>query len=138
MTFFTLYHVVGIKVGCSKEYDARCLQNRMTYGFDVEIVILEEFFGDEKGATLREEYWAKSFGYKVGNGYRNAIEARRIAGKNSVQSPHHASQREECRQAFLAAGTKASNVPLTCPHCGKTGQATAMFRWHFARCRKKA
>ena len=136
MSLFVVYHVVGVKVGCTKDFDRRCEENRITYGPDIAIDVLEEFTGTEEFAAEREAFHANAMGYRLGNPYDKAIHARREMARRSLDSPTHASKREECRQAFLKAGTAASNVKITCQHCGKTGQARAMLRWHFSNCRK--
>ena len=34
-------------------------------------------------------------------------------------------------------GMKQSHPIHTCPHCGKIGKGTAMFKWHFDKCKQK-
>jgi len=34
-------------------------------------------------------------------------------------------------------GMKQNHPTHQCPHCGKIGKGTAMFKWHFDNCRKK-
>jgi hypothetical protein len=32
---------------------------------------------------------------------------------------------------------KGQQINFTCPHCGKTGGASGMTRWHFTNCKNR-
>ena len=134
---FTVYHVVGVKVGCTKDFEARSAQNRVTYGADIEIQILEEIVGDVGLAADREAQWARELGYAVGVRYDAAIQNQRDRARASVQSPRHNTNDPEHQKRYAAAGLKASNVRIRCHHCRKLGQARAMLRWHFDNCKQR-
>jgi hypothetical protein len=65
-TVYTIYHVVGVKVGCTCNFDRRRVQNQERYGSDTVIEILDivsescgpDFAGDVEWA------WADWFGYQ--------------------------------------------------------------------------
>jgi hypothetical protein len=70
-TVYTIYHVVGVKVGCTCNFDRRRVQNQERYGSDTVIEILDivsescgpDFAGDVEWA------WADWFGYPRTNHY---------------------------------------------------------------------
>jgi hypothetical protein len=62
---YTIYHILGVKVGCTKNFQRRCLQNKRKYGDHIEIEILEQLddsIGDGAVGDL-ELKWSKSLGY---------------------------------------------------------------------------
>lgn len=134
---FVIYHVVGVKVGCSKEFERRCEQNRATYGADIEIRILEELAGDEIQAAAREAHWARELGYRLGTPYDEAIQNQRDRARASVNSPRHNMNDPEHQARCVAAMHKVTNARIPCRHCGKVGQARAMLRWHFDNCKQR-
>lgn len=177
---YMIYHVKGIKVGCTKNFEARCLQNKAMYGDDIEIEILE-ILEDEIGDSVAGDVelgWSISLGYRKQTHYkiscenldgawswkgkkgfavrtdlartsyltkeqyqelgrkggRKGFEAQWKAGKN----PFHNSEiqsRNAKRAAELGRGGMKKIVE--CPHCGKSGMAAIMGRWHFDKCRNK-
>ena len=65
-------------------------------------------------------------------------QRRRIQGKeHSLANPEMI---KKCTEAKLAANVKRPDLgqsnkkQATCPHCGKTGGANTMKRWHFDNC----
>jgi hypothetical protein len=139
---FVIYHVVGVKVGCSKDFARRCAENRSQYGVGIEIEVLDEFEGDDDEATRREAEHARRLGYDPGTPYSSAMHARREAGRRggivaSGRDSHNSRDPEHMAKfiAAGAAGVATSCRRIECPNCGKVGQARAMARWHFANCR---
>jgi DNA-directed RNA polymerase subunit RPC12/RpoP len=68
---YTIYHVVEIKVGCTRNFDRRVKQNKEMYGENVQIEILETLshLAGTKHAGDREHWWADHFGYPRANHY---------------------------------------------------------------------
>lgn len=56
---------------------------------------------------------------------------QRRASEMNIGRKHDETTREKLRAAHAEA------VPLTCPHCGKTG-GRIMLRWHFDKCKQKS
>lgn len=142
MAQYVVYEIVGIKVGCTKEYETRCAQNRVTYGAEIVIEILERHEGDDDTASEREIFWTKARSYKSNNTYADAIKSRRSAGVKSVNSPRHPvnvpAHQVNWREAGKHYETIIMRTQTTCPHCGKVGQTGNMFRWHFDKCKSKS
>ncbi len=63
MKKYTVYHIPGIKVGCTSRFSERCKENRSKYGKDIDIkVVLETDDIDE--ADELEEFCNQEAGYK--------------------------------------------------------------------------
>jgi len=78
MKEYTIYHIPGIKVGCTADFKTRCNSNKRRYGQAIEIEILERF--PEGILTLTEISdleWAHAanYGYALGQRYENSIKA---------------------------------------------------------------
>jgi len=73
---FTIYHILGIRVGCTNCFELRCKQNKKKYGDHIVIEVLDtwpisvgcKFAGD------REWEWADCFNYKRGKHYSEKLE----------------------------------------------------------------
>lgn len=50
-------------------------------------------------------------------------------------SDEHKKKTGERNKRLIEESNHPFAISLTCPHCGKRGQKTAMIRWHFDRCR---
>lgn len=59
----TIYHLVGIKVGCTNNIKSRTARNRRTYGRDIRVEILEEFSGTISECADLESEWSVRLGY---------------------------------------------------------------------------
>lgn len=55
---------------------------------------------------------------------------------SGVNNPYFGKEHSEETRAKMRAA-HAVRPPVTCPHCGKTGQINTMKRWHFENCRSK-
>lgn len=53
------------------------------------------------------------------------------------KNPFYGQKHSEAALAKMRAA-HAARPPVSCPHCGVTGQLNTMKRWHFDRCRSKA
>jgi hypothetical protein len=62
---------------------------------------------------------------------REAV-SERFAGK--AKSEEH---KQKLREASKAKASKEPKPQITCPHCGKTGGAPTMKRWHLDNCKNK-
>jgi hypothetical protein len=68
---YTIYHVVGIKVGCTNDFDRRKIQNQERYGSSIEMEILDmvsDLCGDKFAGDV-EWAWSDWFGYPRMNHY---------------------------------------------------------------------
>lgn len=83
---YTIYHVPGVKVGCSENVKKRIKQQ----GYD-EYEIIEILHG-KKEASEREIYWQKKLGY--GRDSWNTYEGTRIAGVYAAKPKALAKRRE--------------------------------------------
>jgi hypothetical protein len=82
---YTIYHVVGVKIGCTTDFERRFHQNKEIYGKDVVIEILEVYpieVGD-KFAGDREWEFADAYGYPRRNHFsqrwNNAISKEQLS-----------------------------------------------------------
>jgi hypothetical protein len=74
---YTIYHVVGIKVGCTIAPKRRFRQNRDLYGENIQIEILDELENcSAQFAGDREWEWADAFGYPRGYHYTARWDVR--------------------------------------------------------------
>ena len=64
----------------------------------------------------------------------DALRARYAVEFVGEGNPFFGKQHTEETRAKMRAA-HAARPPVTCPHCGKTGQLNTMKRWHFDRCR---
>ena len=102
---YYIYHIPGIKVGCTENFSRRCLENRSKYGTDITIELLETV-NDIKVADQRENDYSKMLGYgelephqrysrarKFGKSYAGTkqslehIEKRRLQNKGKKRTP---------------------------------------------------
>ena len=146
---FTIYHIPGIKIGCSNEVDER-VENQ---GFDYYEVL--ETHEDIYVASKREIELQKEYGlpvdkcpYYVSYLNRNnnlTFEDRskagkiggKITGKKNVESGHFASIQSLGSKAGAISPNNANRLKTECPHCGKIGAKFVMGRWHFNNCKYK-
>ena len=57
--------------------------------------------------------------------------------KEKARKSHLGKTLSDCHRQKIGAGRKGKVMQSTCPHCGKTGSAIAMGRWHFDNCKEK-
>ena len=142
MPTYTIYHVVGIKVGATKDFKTRSMQNRMTYGQDVVIEVLQRFttkdrvLGDALASQLEAEA-AKQYGYKSQNSYTNAMAAMQAAGHSVRMHPNNKAHDPEFWRGIAPKGHAVLYEQVGCPYCPVVGSYRIMQRWHFDRCKAK-
>lgn len=75
---YVIYHVVGIKVGCTKNFERRRIQNESRYSDAIEIKVLEEIplEAGDKVAGDKEWQWSDRFGYPRANHYTQRWDTR--------------------------------------------------------------
>ena len=161
MKQYTIYYVVGIKVGCTKSFTVRQIDLRKQFGPDIEIRVLEtlpDYVGDQVAGD-KEWEWADRLGYWRGAHYSTnswnhsmtpeARERHRTNPWGSVtQSPEERTERarkrwknwtpemrSERNKIVSSSPRQPQKLQVECPHCGKVGQARTMKRWHFDNCR---
>tara|TARA_R110000772_G_C12988504_1_gene406721 strand:+ start:58 stop:489 length:432 start_codon:yes stop_codon:yes gene_type:complete len=142
MRTYYIYHIIGVKIGCS--YQPKYRVNRQGYS---EYEILEEHT-DIYEASRREKILQAEYGYEVDqneywiaveNGAKsNALtkEAMAKGGRNSVQN-----MRSHLTKEILASGGKAGKgvpkVKSECPHCKRMIAHNLIDRWHNDNCALK-
>lgn len=161
----TIYHIPGVKVGCTIDFKNRKKQ----YPPDTIFEILEELenITDEEAGDIEWSY-ADKFNYPRRTHYKfnwnsNLTSEQRIKiGKNNaahmssvglsgaggkiggkVQGKINAENGHMTMLGKIygpingkAQGLINGKVERTCPHCGKSGKGPAMLKWHFERCKK--
>lgn len=159
---YYIYHIPGIKIGCSKNPKRRIKKQGYT-----EYTILEAHT-DIQIASEREILLQQEYGYKVDcTHYKQTITAPTLDGikkgsqngelkKWILQNPEQYKEIQK-KSASLGGkirgpiqgkinkenghisrlGIEASKIQATCPYCGKEGQRANMHRWHFENCKFK-
>lgn len=163
MPTHVIYHIPGIKVGCTTDLDYRKYTANQDGKGDIykEAVVIEELNCSDQEAGDREWYWADHYGYKRGPHYsdmmkghltqknnklglhdpsirRMGTEASRVAGEGLWNPENrHVITPEAARLGLEARRSRGTDVfkIVTCPHCGTEGNSTIMARWHFDRCK---
>jgi len=160
---FYIYHIPGVKVGCSTNPKKRTKDQ----GFNSYEIL--ECHEDIKIASEREIYFQEKFGYgrdnnsDYENSYKARIEAGKIGGKANKESgwitqlgftqgklnKENGTLLKAARLGGKVTGSNLSkeylanlgkiggNKKVTCPHCNKEGLARPMHRWHFNNCKYK-
>jgi len=73
---YYIYHIVGVKIGCSKNPKRRCKEQNASNWHILEI------HTDDKIASKRERELQKEYGYRVDDcDYSNIIKAQKIGSK---------------------------------------------------------
>jgi len=100
----TIYHIPGIKYGCTNNIKRRSRENRDKYGKDIVIeVVKQELMTLTEAADIEREL-NKQAGYKPWSRY-DAV-----------------------------GGSWPAPKTIECPHCGTSGGEYVMQRWHFDKC----
>jgi hypothetical protein len=152
---YTIYHVYGVKIGCTKNYPDRCLGQ----GFEDGSFGIEDLVSDDCGKKFAgdvEKFWQKYYGYRVDRGHYLYLdemgrrsgelgttgfqsgEAGKVGGRRSseeqIRSGTHISQLGLTGLQTGVAQRIAGRKEHTCPYCGKIGRGNVMFRHHFDNC----
>lgn len=155
-TYF-IYHIPGIKIGCTKQVEIRVKEQGYT---QYELL---ETHTDIVKASEREIELQKEYGYKVDNipyyitlkapNLNGCIKGGKTQGRINAENGHSANQfrkiasiggkaaHQKHKQLYSEMGKelgkKVSQIKVECPHCGKVGQRAAMGNWHFDKCKLK-
>lgn len=160
---YYIYHIIGKKIGCSKNPKRRVKQQGFT-----EFEILEQH-EDINIASERELELQKQFGYKVDNTFYKqtisspTLEGIKKGGQNGVlkkwmeENPEEfkKNQRIAAKLGGLKQGpiiskinkenghmsqlgkkmTEYNNRVQICPHCGIESRGVGYIRWHGNNCK---
>lgn len=141
---YYIYHIPGIKIGCSIDPKRRVKAQKYN-----EFEILE-FHTDINIAAKREVELQIQYGYKVDKGskvYSDKFFSKMGKSGGNKHTPAQLKAREENRKKSKSftnskiqsdLGKKAfaaQFVELICPHCSKVGKGRIMYRHHFDRCK---
>ena len=157
MTNYYIYHVAGIKVGCTKNLKRR-VEKEQGY-LDYEVL---EVYTDKAIASKREKELQLEFGYRVDGGEYSQMEAmgrissvKNLNNKVGIHNP-------ERRKEYASLGGKAQG-PITgaknresghiqklgrqlaeynnrlqsCPYCEVESRGIGYIRWHGENCKHK-
>ena len=149
---YYIYHIDGVKIGCTKDLTKRMRDQGFT---DWEI--LEEHT-DINLASTREIELQTEFGLPIdkipywktiehaqsgsvlggrtgkGGGNPNMSTTGEVWGK--INGKLYGSTNGKLHGS--ANGTKSQSYSYTCPHCNKIGKGSIYFRWHGDNCKLKA
>ena len=133
---YYIYHIPGVKIGCSKEPEKRIADQGYT---DYEILEQHE---DIFVASDREIELQKEHGYRVDrNPYWQSLQNRHKWNSEScakaIETKRLKGNISNSGLAVLERGTHNMLQKTKCPHCNKTGSYVAMKRWHFDNCKHK-
>lgn len=153
---YYIYHIEGIKIGCTKQPEIRVKEQ----GYK-EFEILETH-SDIKIASKRERELQKEYGYRVDNinysqtinnqSLQGSIKGGKIAGNLNKENGHiqtlhlkagnlggkaaHKKHPKLFSELGKKLGKIQANKNYICPHCGKEGKTSGMYTWHFDNCLK--
>ena len=132
---FYLYHIKGVKWGCTKRLEQRLKSQGYSIS-DIEKIIkvddieladkLERKLNDEYGYTNQHQSYIKTLAKSVKGGKSNK-QATSILLKHRHKGP----------KASLESKKHNSKQKYTCPHCNKIGYGLPMLRWHMDNCKLK-
>lgn len=142
MEIYYIYHIPGVKIGCSKTPKKRV--NDQGYS---DFEILEEHI-DINQASKREKELQRIYEYRVDRpNYSKIVELASIAGKKggSKSGPKLVKSGHLAKIGLIAvskgspskAGKANCAILRECPYCKKQGKGPTMFRYHFENCKFK-
>ena len=156
---YKIYHIPGVKIGCSIDPKSRVRKQGYT---DYEI--LEEHtdihIASDREIELQEEYGYgrdnKPYYMTVAMPTKEGCSKGGIkSGRNNANSGHMKSiasmgglvggKKNADTGQVMAMGKKygpanakrMNNTKYICPHCDKEGKSPSMKRWHFDNCKNK-
>lgn len=130
---YYIYHIPGVKIGCTKNYPARPASQSDNYE-------LLEVHDDIYIASDREIELQKEYGLRCRSNIPYYLSVERAAMASKVNDGSHLIGRTLSKDhvdKLHAHIPQLNKKKVECPHCGKIGQKTAMGRWHFNNCKKK-
>ena len=129
ITMYSIYHIPGVKIGCTKNSPRRRVKQQGYEDFEV----LETHTCIET-ATIREKELQAEYGYKV----------ERVGYKAAAVGGQSGGSKTGCNnwEVFVAARNpqKAADARTqsTCIHCGLKGLTGNINRWHNDNCRHRS
>ncbi len=146
---YYIYHIEGVKIGCSIQPEKRV--NNQGYS---NYSILESHTNINIAAK-REIELQKQYGYvedtihtnyvqhlefqKAGanacKGKPNKGASTQIKNKIGIWAMSEEERNKVQKNASKYGGIAQSQIERTCPHCGKVGKGNGMFGAHFNRCK---
>ena len=152
MKTYFIYHILGIKIGCTSNIKTRNWQNKKKYGTNIEITILETYH-DPQVAGDREWELADEYGYPKGQHYMHisqqgvnlSKEAQSIggqiggviSGRGNVESGHLKSIAPLGGVAVQYKNSRKAQVRVVCQYCNKEVNKLNYGRWHGDNCKHK-
>ncbi len=133
MKKFTVYHIPGIKVGCTTNIKARMKSNEKKYTFK-EFYILGSF-DDIQIASDMEIYYHSKAGYKFsGFSPYTQVYAACKKGRNNGGTMSGRTHSSKTKKLQSDVQLTLNETKETCPNCGFIGAGGSMKRWHFDNC----
>ena len=128
---YYIYHIPGIKIGCTKYYPKRPASQSDNY----ELLEVHE---DIETASKREIELQKQYGFKCPSGCTYMESTKRVLKAQKLSPGSKGKKLGSEHKKAIEIGRKKYNLKKTeCPHCKKNGQHRAMLRWHFENCKNK-
>ena len=144
VTTFYIYHIPGLKYGCTQNYPARPASQS-------DIYELAEVHTDIMVASEREKELniAANYPWNDSQYYWRVMQMSSIGAKSQLKSGTHNWQNSNKITKHLhtkemqthaskianASPTHVNKQKSKCPHCLKIGNYIAMRRWHFDKCK---
>jgi ribosomal protein L37AE/L43A len=133
---YYIYHIEGIKIGCTSNIKSRLKKYKSEGIFQFDII---ETHTDIYKASEREMKLQKEYGYPVDHvpyyHSKKMQEKGRVIG--GIAGGNAAVQSGQLDAARKKAFEKSNHSKYRCPHCGTEGQYRAMKRWHDDNCKHK-
>ncbi len=120
---YTVYHIVGIKFGCTKNFQKRLTENKRKYGNDIEVVVIKEF-SDINDATEYEIY------SNVSNVYKNdsrPYDDIKDMHKTRTYKPLSETQKAKIKKSMLGKNT-GNHTKDTCKKIGEATKARPIYQ----------
>ena len=145
MKTYLIYHIPGVKIGCTCDLHKRMRDQGFT-----QWEILEEY-NDIHEASDREIQLQKDYGYKVDTSpYWQSVQnrpkwnnkTRRLFSKEDciAGGKWHKDKPKPTKyktKEHTAAAVQASLRRIVCDHCGKDANTGNYARWHGDNCKHK-
>jgi len=135
---YSIYHIPGIKIGCSYRVDDRVKEQGYT---DYDVL---ETHTDIDIASIREHVLQKEYGFRVDIcKYSTTINSSKKGGdKTSLLGVgiHTAENRSKNgklggKKAGKIGGKTTQSIMYICPHCNTEMKGSNYFRWHGDNCK---
>jgi hypothetical protein len=146
METYYIYHIPGLKYGCTQKYPERPASQSNIYELietHNDIMIASE---REKELNLQASYFWDDTQYyfkMVSMGSKGALSQLNDGihnlqkGYGNKKFRHSKEDQSNAAKIGNALPTHVNKQKSECPHCNKIGNYIAMRRWHFDNCIKK-